>query len=71
MSSQIYKIVIQRCNQPGYWYSKYIGKTFYAGTHNHAGNLYFKIVNDKLNNGKLCSINDASVLQKITKVPLY
>jgi len=71
MISQIYKIRIDKCNNPGYWYSKYIGETFYAGTYQYAGSTYFKIVNDKLNSGKLCSIYDASVLEHITKVPLY
>ena len=71
MISQIYMIRIDKCNNPGYWYSQCIGNVFYAGTYQYVGNTYFKIVNDKLNNGKLCSIHDASVIEQVTKVALY
>ena len=71
MESQIYKIRIDKCNNPGYWYSKYVGHIFYGGAFQYGGSTYFKIVNDKLNNGKLCSIHDASVIEQVTKVRLF
>ena len=71
MRSQIYRIRINKCDNPGFWYSKYIGNTFYAGAINKRGATYFIIISDKLNNDKLVNILDASVLERITKVKLY
>ena len=71
MISQIYMIRIDKCNNPGYWYSQFVGHIYYAGAINKEGRTYFKILNNKYHDNKMVSIHDASVIEQVTKVALY
>ena len=71
MEYKIYIIHIDKCNNPGYWYSRYVGQIFYAGEFKYGGTDYFKIVSDRLNKGKLCSMRDATIIEQVTKVELH
>jgi len=71
MNSNIYKIRINKCDNPGLWYSKCIGNVYYAGGKTINGTTFFIIINDIRHAGKLCPIPDASVLEQITKVDIH
>jgi len=71
MKSNIYKIRIDKCDNPRYWYNNCIGNIYYAAGKTINGTTYFVIINDKEYQGELCRIQHATVIEQITKVNLY
>ena len=71
MKNNIYKIRIDKCDNPDLWYNKCIGDVYYAAGKVIDGRTYFVIVNDNDYEGELCYIHHAKIIEQVTQVNLY